>query len=444
MDLITINVRGTVFMTDASNIRNILLTSPLLNLNEQSKYYNAERQEYFFDRNASVFESVLDYFVTNKLHVPTTVCAGRVRDELAFWGIPGKHIEKCCWKTFFQSTEDMNTIQQLLKYIPCVQRRDRCCSWTSIPKLTQASSLRSRMWKFLHDFNSSTSAKVFHALVCLTIILSTVLLLLQTVSAVRFDNPEPATFENHTSKALRMYWNTTPHLSIICLEAITNAFLTIDWILRFITCPNRMFFMKHFLNVTDLVAWVGTWMSFSVITEPNAFFSHDHTMAIVMPVCLLTAIRGFRVFRLISNNCGVKILMLAVVTSTRELCILLMTFSCAAIVFAVLLYSAQLPCDSPTSPPNALFAIWWAVITMTTVGYGDYYPTEPLGHVIGVVCAITGIVLIALPVAVTSSTFNDFYSFSKYRACYQELLDQDDKCGNEQKTRISTELVPPR
>lgn len=160
MDLVTINVRGTIFMTEASNIRNILLTSPLLNLNENSPYYNPKRGEYFFDRNAAIFESVLDFFVTDRLHVPSNVCAERIREELEFWGVPDWHIEKCCWKTFFQSHEDMTTIQRLLKYIPCIQRRDRCCSWTAVDTALPGNNWRSKMWEFLNNFTSSRSAKV--------------------------------------------------------------------------------------------------------------------------------------------------------------------------------------------------------------------------------------------------------------------------------------------
>ncbi|XP_069134483.1 potassium voltage-gated channel protein Shaw-like [Argopecten irradians] len=441
MDLITINVRGTIFMTKTSNIRNILLTSPLLNLNVDSKYYNSKRQEYFFDRNAAVFESVLDYFVTDKLHVPTNVCAERVREELAFWGIPDRHVEKCCWKAFFQSTEDMNTLQQLLKYIPCVQRRDRCCSWTPTPKQLMTSNMRARMWSFLHNHQSSTYAKVFHGFVCLTILISTILMLLKSVSFARVETQTQYYFDNDTSDALRMYLSTTPHVSVIYMETVTNAILTIEWILRLITCPNRKFFIKQFLNAIDLVAWVGSWLTLFLDYHSDAVFvSTDNLMHFIVPLSLLTATRGFRVFRLISNNCGVKILALAVHSSLRELCILLMTFSCAAIIFAILLYSVQLMSNSERSPPNSVAAIWWAVITMTTVGYGDYYPTEPLGHLVGIICSITGIVLIALPVAVTSSTFSDFYTFSKYRACYQELLEKDEQKTTPGEARGDVEL----
>lgn len=82
------------------------------------------------------------------------------------------------------------------------------------------------------------------------------------------------------------------------------------------------------------------------------------------------------------------------------------------LLFSVLfLQTLKVPLDSDfDSIPEAF---WWAVITMTTVGYGDVHPKSLLGKILGAVCACVGVLIVALPVSVIGSNFTLFYSHAQ-------------------------------
>ena len=62
-----------------------------------SAEYDHANEEYFFDRNAVIFNEVLNYYRTGQLHCPTHICASQFAEELAFWGINPQNMETCCW-----------------------------------------------------------------------------------------------------------------------------------------------------------------------------------------------------------------------------------------------------------------------------------------------------------------------------------------------------------
>jgi len=87
------------------------------------------------------------------------------------------------------------------------------------------------------------------------------------------------------------------------------------------------------------------------------------------------------------------------------------------VIFASLVYYAERiqynPHNDFTSIPVGL---WWAIVTMTTVGYGDMTPKTYVGMFVGSLCALTGVLTIALPVPVIVSNFALFYSHTQARA----------------------------
>ena len=76
------------------------------------------------------------------------------------------------------------------------------------------------------------------------------------------------------------------------------------------------------------------------------------------------------------------------------------------LVFSSAIYYAEMKRDTVDS---ILTGQWWAIITMTTVGYGDMHPKSTIGYVIGVICAIVGVLLVASILPVLGNRYTEYY-----------------------------------
>jgi len=122
----------------------------------------------------------------------------------------------------------------------------------------------------------------------------------------------------------------------------------------------------------------------------------------------LRVFRVFRIFKFSRHSQGLRILGYTLQSCASELGFLVFSLAMAIIIFATIMFYCEKNVEDSTfySIPSAF---WYTIVTMTTLGYGDMVPHTILGKVVGGVCSLSGVLVIALPVPVIVSNFSRIY-----------------------------------
>ncbi|KAF6026943.1 shk-1 [Bugula neritina] len=140
-----------------------------------------------------------------------------------------------------------------------------------------------------------------------------------------------------------------------------------------------------------------------------------HLHYIVICLQSIQILRIFKIFQYASLIDGLMVMMLTLKACLKELFLLVMYLLIAMFIFATSVSFLELQSEMGVGVPDCVYGYWWAIITMTTVGYGDFYPSTVGGYFVGVLCAISGIILTALPVAIIGSHFNVYWEHNRKR-----------------------------
>lgn len=198
-----------------------------------------------------------------------------------------------------------------------------------------------------------------------------------------------------------------PHDAFFFIECVCNAWFSFELIIRFIVSPAKLDFIRSPVNIVDFVATFSFYLDFILtrLKKENDFLE------------FFSIIRITRLFKLTRHSPGLKILIHTFKASAHELMLLIFFLIIGIVIFASLVYYAERIQYNPDNSFNSIpVGLWWAIVTMTTVGYGDMTPKTYLGMFVGSLCALTGVLTIALPVPVIVSNFALFYSHTQARA----------------------------
>ena len=155
--------------------------------------------------------------------------------------------------------------------------------------------------------------------------------------------------------------------------------------MRFISCPSKMAFARSIVNVIDFTATLSFYIDLLLpsILQSTSQLSTASQMQTTNTDILefFSIIRIMRLFKLTRHSAGLKILVQTFKASAGELMLLVFFLLLGIVIFASLIYYAERIQTNPDNDFNSIpLGLWWALVTMTTVGYGDLIPKTYLGE----------------------------------------------------------------
>ncbi|KPP68694.1 potassium voltage-gated channel subfamily A member 3-like [Scleropages formosus] len=374
---VVINISGLRFETQLKTFGQFpdtLLGDP----KKRMRYFDPLRNEYFFDRNRPSFDAILYYYQSGgRIRRPVNVPIDIFSEEIRFYELGEEAMEKF--------REDEGFIKEEERPLP-------------------ANEFQRQVWLLFEYPESSGPARGIAIVSVLVILISIVIFCLETLPEFRDDK------ELSTVAPLLNGTGSYPSNSFtdpfFVIETLCIIWFSFELLVRFFACPSKTTFSKNIMNIIDIVAIIPYFITLGTeLAERQGNGQQAMSLAILRVIRL---VRVFRIFKLSRHSKGLQILGQTLKASMRELGLLIFFLFIGVILFSSAVYFAE--ADDPTSSFSSIpDAFWWAVVTMTTVGYGDMHPVTIGGKIVGSLCAIAGVLTIALPVPVIVSNFNYFY-----------------------------------
>lgn len=354
-------------------------------------------EEYFFDRHRATFESIFNYYkYGGKLKRPPAVTDDIFLDELAFFQVEEQVIKDYKKEEGYTETKYEYPDNEYL----------------------------AKIWALFEYPETSRLAFIIGIVSVVATLVSIVTFTLETLPQFKENCTEEhmdsvARLEQYNaSQRYHKISNSTHGISdpiitehtdpfdyeklFFGIETICNIWFTFEAVVRYITCPNKLLFWKDFKNIIDIIAILPYY-----VTLIQTKYS-DNNCGAGNNLAFLRVIRLIRVFKLTKHSQGLQILLLTFQSSMEGLTLFVLTLMVCILVFSSMIYFCEID-ELDTQITSIPGGFWWAVITMCTVGYGDVVPVGNYGKMVGAVCALSGVLTLAIPVPIITENFNKFY-----------------------------------
>lgn len=394
---IQINVRGEKFETYEQTLSRFPRTL-LGSHTKRNRFYNASRREYYFDRDKVVFNSILFYYQSNGiLSKPETVSYEMFSSELKFFQLDGN----------YEDTDD-----EINQELAAAQRRAN----DSLLCLSKVKRTRRNLWRFFEQ-PVTPAERTFQKFCLILTVLSVVCVCLETLPSVSQRNQIQVQRGNSTSHEISVNYG----IVWIAVEVLFTIWFTVELVLRFMCAPHITKFMFSFNTVIDVTSISPFY--FKVIFESVTQQDVDAvTYPLLKIVCLV------RLLKLKRYSVSIRLLFETIIDSGEHMRLFVLCIVLNTILFSSFVYFSEGEGRSSqfTSIPSTF---WFTIITLSSVGYGDYVPTSAVGKLVGTFCCIGGTVAMFCSTPVLFTEFRR--SWQRYYAEMLEIKRQRGKDADE-------------
>eukprot|EP00794_Sanderia_malayensis_P000586 gene587-1246_t len=362
---VIINVRNTRYETLSTTLNRYPETL-LGSVARRATFHDSWRNEIILDRNTTAFEAILFYYQSNGiLAKPCNVTMDDFAKECEYFGIDKDRIDAMKFREGFVQT------------IPPPYKQE-----------SESVSFKERVWMFLEYPETSVCANIYSALHFFLVIASNIILLEMTVNDEKHSLQKINTFRGILKNNLQL------------ADFIIQLLSAIDFLIRIAFTPRKSALLYSLIFWFDLLAIFPYLITASSFTNKS---TRLHCLDV------FNTARVLRIFRWYRENRTLYIVFNILRRCSEGLIMLVHSILAVCILFGGVGYYAELGWTNTqlTSLPQSM---WWAIQTMTCLGYGDVVPVTIAGKIAGSCVAIIGTITLTVPLVSIGGRYMSMYT----------------------------------